>query len=69
MFNDRELRAQMVRKGVTFKDLSAHLGINEATLYRKCKADGAFTRQEINSIIDYLEIENPMEIFFAEELT
>ena len=67
MFDERELRAQLVRKGVSVKELCQHLGIDESTFYRKIKADGAFTRKEINDIMDYLKIEDPMKIFFAEE--
>ena len=65
MFRENEFRAQIVRAGKTNKDLAAHLGINEATLYRKIKADGNFTREEINKMISFLNIENPEAIFFA----
>lgn len=68
MFNEKELRAQMVRRGVSVPELCADLDIDESTFYRKLKADGAFTRKEINIIIDRLEIKDPMMIFFAPEL-
>lgn len=68
MFNEKLLKAQMVLKGVSNKELSEALGINESTLYRKIKADGNFNREEIKTIISVLDIENPYDIFFAEEL-
>ena len=68
LFNEKELRAQLVRKGISIKELSRTLGINESTFYRKMKSNGAFTRDEINIMIEILSIEDPMNIFFAEEL-
>lgn len=68
MFKENEFRAQIVRAGKTNKELANYLGINEATLYRKIKAGGNFTRDEINKMIVFLNIENPGDIFFAQEL-
>ena len=68
MFNENKLRAQMVLKGMSARDVSKVLDINEATFYRKLRNDGSFTRQEINTMIDVLEIEDPADIFFAPEL-
>ncbi|MBR3308986.1 MAG: helix-turn-helix domain-containing protein [Lachnospiraceae bacterium] len=68
MFNQNKLRAQMVLKGMSAKDLSKALSINESTFYRKLQNDGCFTRQEINTMIQVLEIEDPADIFFAPEL-
>ena len=65
MFRENEFRAQIVRAGKTNKEVAAYLGINEATLYRKIKADGNFTREEINKMISFLNIKDPEEIFFA----
>lgn len=68
MFDKRKFLAQMTLRGVSKKELAVKLGINEITLYRKINNDGFFTRKEINTMIDVLAIENPAEIFFAEEL-
>ena len=68
MFDVRRFKAQLVLKGVTGKMLAEKLHINESTLYRKINANGDFSREEINIMIEYLEIENPLEIFFADEL-
>lgn len=66
MFKENEFRAQIVRAGKTNKEVANHLGIDESTLYRKIKAGGNFTREEINKMIIFLEIKNPGEIFFAQ---
>ena len=68
MFDQRRFKAQMILKGETGKSLAEKMGIDESTLYRKIKADGAFTRQEINQLIVILEIDNPVDIFFAPEI-
>ena len=51
MFKENEFRAQVVRAGKTNKELASYLGIDESTLYRKIKAGGNFTREEINKMI------------------
>ena len=68
VFNKNKFKAQLALSGITAKELSQKLGIDESTLYRKINEEGRFSRQEINTIIEVLNIENPMEIFFAEKL-
>lgn len=68
MFDKRRFMAQLVLKGVTLKELAKTLEIDESTLYRKINDDGRFTRKEMNNMIDFLEIEDPNNIFFANEL-
>lgn len=68
MFNKNKLKAQMALLGMSSKDLAKHLNIDESTLYRKMQKDGNFTRKEINQMIKVLDIDNPKEIFFADEL-
>lgn len=67
MFDKRKFLAQMTLRDVSKKELAEKLGINEITLYRKINNDGFFTRKEINTMIDFLAIENPAEIFFCRE--
>lgn len=68
MFKENEFRAQVKRAGKTNKEVAAYLCIDESTLYRKIKANGNFTREEINKIVDFLGIDDPKTIFFAERL-
>lgn len=68
MFNEKLFKAQMVLQGITVAELAGKMGINASTLYRKIKADGDFSRSEINQMIVLLHIENPQDIFFAQEL-
>ena len=50
-------------KDIDQKKLASILGINEATLWRKIKNDGAFTRDEMSKIIEALDITDPEAIF------
>ena len=68
MFDRKRFKAQLILAGVSMKELAEALGIDESTLYRKVNADGSFTREEINKMIDVLKIESPMDIFFTHEL-
>ncbi len=68
MFDRKRFKAQLILAGVSMKELAEALGIDESTLYRKVSADGSFTREEINKMIDVLKIESPMDIFFTQEL-
>lgn len=68
MFDQKRFKAQMVMMGISAKDIAAALSINESTFYRKIKANGDFTRSEINILIEVLKIENPECIFFSKEL-
>lgn len=66
MFNEREFNAQLARKGIKKAELAEYLGMTYTNLYRKIKEDGNFTREQMAKIIDYLGIEDPTSIFFAE---
>ena len=66
MIKVNELKGKMVDKGYSQKDMAKILGIAPKTLYQKMKS-GVFGSDEIQIMIDELEIENPMEIFFARE--
>lgn len=64
-FDNRKFLAQMVLRNVKAEDVAKELGINPATFYRKLNKDGEFTRSEIQKLIEFLNIEKPMDIFFA----
>lgn len=65
MFDKRKLQAVMLLKGKKIEDVSRVLGVNESTVYRKLNNDGDFSRAEIEKLVDFLEIDNPVDIFFS----
>ena len=69
MFDKRRFMAQMVLADMSQKELARALDIDESTLYRKINNNGSFSRKEMNILIDVLNIEDPIPIFFAPELT
>ena len=68
MFDKNRFKAQLVLIGMTMKELASELGIDESTLYRKVNSGGNFSREEINKMIVVMKIQEPMDIFFTQEL-
>lgn len=68
MVNVQKLRGKMAEKNRTGIDMARVIKKTPKTFYEKMKR-GIFDSDEITAIVDDLGIENPMEIFFAEEVT
>lgn len=63
MINVNELKGIIVARGHTQKDVAKRLGMTGKTFSLKLKK-GVFGSDEIDKMIDYLQIENPLFIFF-----
>lgn len=63
-----ELQGIIVSKGKTQGDVAKYLGMSEKTFSIKIK-NGVFGSDEIDKMIDYLEIKDPMWIFFDRKVT
>lgn len=59
-----KLEYEMKSKGVTVEELCKAIGMSKAAYYRKLKGRTEFTRGEIQKMIDFLNLEDPMDIFF-----
>ena len=68
MVNVNKLRGLMAEKGRTGKDMAKVIKKTPKTFYHKMKI-GVFDSDEILAMVDDLGIKNPLEIFFAEEVT
>lgn len=64
MVNTNKIIGLIAEHGYTREDVAKNLGISMQTLRRKLR-DGKFDSDEMGKLIDLLEIENPIEIFFA----
>ena len=64
-----KLEYEMNRKGITQGQLCKDLKISRSAFYRKCNGKSEFTLKEIQDITDYLELESPIGIFFAEKVS
>lgn len=68
MVNANELKAAIVRKGLTQKEVAKQLGMSERTLTNRLSR-GIFGSDEIEKLMNILDISNPMPIFFAQPVT
>ena len=70
MFRRNELKAEMVRRGMTNEKLAAAIGLSPATLHRKMFEHTDFYRNEIVKIAEALQLSDDdiRRIFFAPDL-
>ena len=66
MVNTSKLRGVIAQNGKSQTDVAKMLGITPKTFYDRM-SKGVFGSDEIQIMIDRLNIENPMDIFFAKE--
>ena len=62
--NKARLEYEMNLRGVSRSKLREILGISRSAFYRKCNGISEFTQGEIQKIVDFLNLETPMGIFF-----
>ena len=63
------LQYEMKVRGITVDKMCSDLKISKSAFYRKCNGKSQFTQSEIQEIVDYLELDSPMGIFFAEKVS
>lgn len=68
MVDTNALKGIIIAKGKTQQDVANAIGITPKTFYSKMKK-GVFGSDEMESMIELLNIENPIDIFFAKEVT
>lgn len=68
MILTNELKGKIISKGYTQEQIALILGITPKTFYSKMKK-GVFDSDEIEKMIEVLEIEKPLEIFFVKSVT
>ena len=66
MIRTDDLRGIIAKKGYTQADIARMIGITPKTFYENMKS-GVFGSDEIQIMIEKLQIDNPIEIFFANE--
>ena len=63
--NKALLDVKMKERGKRISDMYKMLGISRSAFYRKCNGKSEFTHSEIRKIVEYLNLESPVDIFFA----
>lgn len=61
--NSAKLRGVIAERGKTQSEVAAAIGIAPRTFFNKMKK-GTFGVDEAEKIVNFLKIENPLEIFF-----
>lgn len=64
-----KLQYEMKRRGVTVEKLCKDIKMSKSAFFRKCRGVSEFTQGEIQAIVDYLDLETPMGIFFTEKVS
>ena len=64
MLDRNALRAEIVRNGLTQKDVAKMIGVSEKTFISRMNR-GVFGTDEVEIMIKNLRIKKPAEIFFA----
>ena len=59
------LQYEMSKKGITTAIICKKLDMSRSAFYRKCNGKSEFSQKEIQAIMDLLELDSPMAIFFA----
>lgn len=68
MIDINGLKAAMVKKGLTQREVANKLGMSQRTFSARL-AKGVFGSDEIEKLMNILDISNPVEIFFAKDVT
>lgn len=68
MLDRNKLKAAIVERGLTQEKVAKMLGITPKTFYEKMKR-GNFGTAEAKVLIDKLDIRDPIQIFFADDVT
>ncbi len=68
MINEKKLRGFWVSKGLTQFDVAQRIGVSVNTLRSKIKK-GSLNVCEVKKLVDYLDIDNPLDIFFTDDVT
>lgn len=69
MFDKLKFLGKIKENGKTIQEVADFLGINATTLYRKMNGESDFYREEIQKLSEFLYLEEPIEIFFAKDVT
>lgn len=64
-----KLMYEMTKRNLSIQDMCEKMSMSRSAFYRKCNGTSEFTQSEIQKIVDILELDSPMGIFFAEKVS
>jgi transcriptional regulator with XRE-family HTH domain len=68
MVDVNKLRGIIVEKGLTGEKVAEMVGMSKKTFYLRMK-EAKFNSDEMDKLIDILDIDDPLRIFFANRVT
>lgn len=67
---DKEkLKYEMAKKNISITEMCHKLSMSRSAFYRKCNGISEFTQGEIQDMVDILELDSPVGIFFAPKVS
>lgn len=63
------LRYEIAKKGITITKFCEQLKMSRSAFYRKCTGSTEFTLSEIEKILELLNLDSPMDIFFTKKVS
>ena len=67
--NKALLQYEMTKNGIKTNELCKKIKMSRSAFYRKCNGISEFTQSEIQAIIDLLNLDSPMAIFFTNQVS
>lgn len=64
-----KLMYEMAKRHITIQEMCRRLSMSRSAFYRKCNGISEFTQGEIQNMVDILELDSPVGIFFAEKVS
>lgn len=65
--NKNKLYYEMRERNVTVSELCDAINMSRSAFYRKCNGKSEFTLSEARAIVEYLGLDDPMEIFLMKK--
>ena len=67
--NKALLEYEMKKKNISIGEMCKKLSISRSAFYRKCRGISQFTQEEIQNIVNILDLESPVAIFFTKQVS
>lgn len=64
-----KLMYEMAKRHITIQEMCRKLNMSRSAFYRKCNGISEFTQGEIQNMVDILELDSPVGIFFAKKVS
>lgn len=67
--NKARLEYEMALRGISKEEICKMVGISRSAFYRKCNGISEFTQSEIQKVLDILQLDSPVGIFFEPKVS